>query len=191
VADEIQDSLESAARASATDGIGGVVGAATELRARLAAMRTGSAPTRFRLEDIADAAAAEVARCAAELGVHVTAEVACAPGGYVPIRFAGPVLDALGTIVSGGVRHECARGGAVRIALRPESDGFTIAVGNRGNAESRELDTGEAERLDLAAASSRLTALGCEMNVAGAPWGGTSVTVRVQTAADRQQRRRG
>ena len=58
-----------------------------------------------------------------------------------------------------------------------------VVVGDRGNAESRaadrlpDLESGRG--VGLQAAHSRLTAIGGDLTISPAPWGGTSVTVRV------------
>ena len=146
--------------------------------------RAGPGVTRdVDLEQIADAAAAEVRRIADRRGIAVSVELVVPPGIRVPRRAAGVLVDALGHILRNAVTHGSPHGGAIRIAFRRESDALSVVIGDRGNAESRaaervpDLDSGRG--VGLQAAHSRLTAIGGDLTLSPAPWGGTSVTVRV------------
>jgi chemotaxis protein histidine kinase CheA len=135
------------------------------------------------LQQIADAAEAEVRRVADRRAITVTVELTFPPDIRVPRRIAGVLIDALGHILRNAVTHGSPHGGAIRIAFRREPDTLSIVVGDRGNAESRaaerapDLESGRG--VGLQAAHSRLTAIGGELTLSAAPWGGTSVTVHV------------
>lgn len=145
--------------------------------------RIGPGVTRdVELEQIADAAAAEVRRVADRRGIAVSVELVVPPGIRVPRRIAGVLVDALGHILRNAVTHGSPHGGAIRVAFRREPDALSVVIGDRGNAASRavehrpDLDSGR--RVGLLAAHSRLTAIGGDLTLSAAPWGGTSVTVR-------------
>ncbi len=151
---------------------------------RTLAGRAGPGVTRdVELEQIADAASAEVRRVADRRGIDVSVEMIVPPGIRIPRRAAGVLVDALGHILRNAVTHGSPHGGAIRIAFRREPDALSVVIGDRGNAESRaaertpDLDTGRG--VGLQAAHSRLTAIGGDLTLSPAPWGGTSVTVRV------------
>ncbi len=157
------------------------------LRTALAA-EAGTVPATIDVAQIAEAAGAEVERTAGEMGVHVTSEVVCDLTLAVPALVAAAVLDSVGNIIRHGVRAECAHGGSVRIGFRRESDGFSITIGNRGNAASRE-DDARVGGVGLDAAASRLSAAGCVLAVSDAPWGGTSVTIQIPLPERRRDAR--
>ncbi len=148
------------------------------------AARTGPGVTRdVELQQIADAASTEVRRVADRRGIVVSVELVVPPGIRVPRRVAGVLVDALGHILRNAVTHGSPHGGAIRIAFRREPEGLSVVIGDRGNAESRavehapDLDSGRG--VGLRAAHSRLTAIGGDLTLSPAPWGGTSVTVHV------------
>lgn len=135
------------------------------------------------LQEIADAAAAEIRRIADRRDITVTAELVVPPGIRIARRTAGVLVDALGHILRNAVTHGSPHGGAIHVAFRKEPETLSVVVGDRGNALSRsadrapDLDSGRG--IGLQAAHSRLTAIGGALIVSPAPWGGTSVTVHV------------
>lgn len=135
------------------------------------------------LEEIGEAAAGEVRRVAERRAITVTVELVVPSGIRVPRRIAGVMVDALGHVLRNAVTHGSPRGGAIHIAFTRSADILTVVVGDRGNAESRaaertpDLESGRG--IGLQAAHSRLTAIGGELSLSPAPWGGTSVTIRV------------
>lgn len=137
----------------------------------------------LELQQIADAAAAEVRRVADRRHINVSVVLEVPTAIRVPRRIAGVLVDALGHILRNAVTHGSPHGGAIRIAFRREPDALSVVVSDRGNAESRaaerapDLDSGRG--VGLQAAHSRLTAIGGALTLSPAPWGGTSVTVRV------------
>ena len=135
------------------------------------------------LQEIADAAATEVRRIADRRSISVSVMLEVPAGIRVPRRIAGVLVDALGHILRNAVTHGSPHGGAIRIAFRREPDSLSVVVSDRGNAESRaaehtpDMDSGRG--VGLQAAHSRLTAVGGDLTLSPAPWGGTSVTIRV------------
>lgn len=155
----------------------GLIADLDRLRAALRA-EARPVPAAIDVTQIAAAAGDEVLRTSGQMGVEVTSDVVCDLSLAVPSVVAAAVLDALGNVIRHGVRAECGLGGSARIGFRRESDGFSITIGNRGNAASREGDL-RGGGVGLDAAASRLSAAGCVMAVSDAPWGGTSVTIQV------------
>ena len=164
--------------------------AATDLLERLRTIETqltargGPNVTRdIELQQVADAAHAEVQRVAERRGIAVTVELVMPPDIRIPRQVAGVLVDALGHILRNAVTHGTQHGGALHIAFSREPDTLLVVVGDRGNAESRaadrlpDLESGRG--VGLQAAHSRLTAIGGDLTISPAPWGGTSVTVRV------------
>jgi chemotaxis protein histidine kinase CheA len=173
-------SLDGSQRSTATTAI------VEQLRAIERALTANAGPGISRdiaLDEIAGAADAEVRRVAARRGIDVSVELTVPSGIRVPRRIGGVLVDALGHILRNAVTHGSPHGGAIRIAFRREPDAMSIVVGDRGNAASRaaervpDLESGRG--VGLQAAHSRLTAIGGELTLSPAPWGGTSVTVRV------------
>jgi chemotaxis protein histidine kinase CheA len=151
---------------------------------RRLAGRAGPSDTRdVEIQQIADAASAEVRRIADRRGINVSVELVVPADVRVPRRVAGVLVDALGHILRNAVTHGSSHGGAIRIAFSSGPETLSVVVGDRGNAESRaaepspDLDGGRG--IGLRAAQSRLTAIGGEVSLSAAPWGGTSVTIRV------------
>jgi chemotaxis protein histidine kinase CheA len=158
----------------------------TRLRAVEARLTARGGPDAVRdmdLQQVADAARAEVQRVARRRGIAVTVELVMPPAIRIPRRVAGVLVDALGHILRNAVTHGTQHGGALHIAFSREPDTLLVVVGDRGNAESRaadrvpDLESGRG--VGLQAAHSRLTAIGGDLTLSPAPWGGTSVTVRV------------
>ena len=158
----------------------------TRLRSIEARLTTRGGPNAVRdieLQQVADAARAEVRRVATRRGIAVTVELVMPQDIRIPRRVAGVLVDALGHILRNAVTHGTQHGGALHIAFSREPETLLVVVGDRGNAESRAVDrTPDLESgrgVGLQAAHSRLTAVGGDLTISPAPWGGTSVTVRV------------
>lgn len=135
------------------------------------------------LQQIADAANSEVRRVADRRGITVTVDLSLPENVRVPRRIAGVLIDALGHVLRNAVTHGSPHGGAIRISFTREPSTLSVVVGDRGNAQSRaadrvpDLESGRG--VGLQAAHSRLTAIGGDLTLSPAPWGGTSVTIRV------------
>ena len=183
---DIEGALEEMRRVDASARSAAATAIVERLRVIEQALTSRAGPDVTRdvaLQEIADAAAAEVRRVADRRGISVSVVLEVPHGIRVPRRIAGVLIDALGHILRNAVTHGSPHGGAIRIAFRREPDSLSVVVGDRGNAESRaaerapDLDSGRG--VGLQAAHSRLTAIGGDLTLSSAPWGGTSVTVRV------------
>lgn len=183
---DIEGALEQMRRADASARSAGATAIVERLHVIEQALTARGGPGVIRdvaLQEIADAAAAEVRRVADRRAIAVSVELVVPPGIRVPRRDAGVIVDALGHILRNAVTHGSPHGGAIRIAFSREPDSLSVVVGDRGNAESRaadripDIDSGRG--VGLQAAHSRLTAIGGSLTLSAAPWGGTSVTVRI------------
>lgn len=173
------DHLRRTAPADRGDGRDRLLAALTATRADLVALGSAVVPETLKLAEIAASARAEAERLATTLGIPIVAEVVLREGTSVGRRVAGAIVDAIALVLGHMAAHGCVRGGSVRVEVRRDGELVAVTLGDRGNAESREVPDAVAGP-ELAAAASRMTALGGEIAVSAAPWGGTSVVIKVR-----------